>query len=246
MAADILVFALIGFVAQVVDGALGMAFGVIATLSLLSLGIAPAPASAAVHAAEVVTTGLSGLAHLYHRNVDAKLFGRLAVPGALGAILGAYVLTELPGESIRPFVAAYLGVMGLLILYRMLRPKPPMSHVRPPLGLGFIGGLLDAIGGGGWGPIVVSNLIAKGTAPRYAIGSVNLAEFFVTLGAAATFVMSIGLDHAGIVLGLLVGAAPAALFSAYLASRLPASILMAAVAVGVIALAVFTIGWAGR
>ena len=238
---EILPWVVVGFAAQMVDGALGMAYGVVASLSLLSLGIPPASASAAVHTAEVFTTGISGLAHLYHRNVNRRLFLKLAIPGVLGAVLGAYVLTELPGEVIRPFVAAYLGIMGVIILYRMLRPKLPRATARPRPWLGFAGGLLDAINGGGWGPIVVSSLIAKGASPRAAIGSVNLAEFFVTLSAAATFFMSIGFEHGAIVLGLLIGGAPAALMSAYLAKHVPERVLMVVVGIAVIALSAFTI-----
>jgi uncharacterized protein len=223
---DFLLFVAIGFAAQLVDGALGMAYGVTAMTVLLSLGIPPAPASASVHTAEVVTTGISGLSHWGFGNVDRYLFQRLVVPGMIGGAIGAYVLTAVPGEAVRPFVSAYLLVMGALILLKaMRRPAPP----REPRGLrplGLLGGFLDAVGGGGWGPIVTSTLVGTGAAPRYAIGSVNAAEFFVTVVVAATFVVTIGVTHPRVVAGLLVGGALAAPLAAYVVRYLPTRPLM--------------------
>lgn len=174
---DVLLFVTIGFVAQMIDGAIGMAYGVISSSVLLSLGIPPATASACVHAAETFTTAASGAAHWRLGNVDRRLLLRLAVPGMIGGAIGAYVLTALPGEKVKPFVNGYLLLIGLLIVWRALTTKPdpdsPPSRVAP---LGFLGGLLDSIGGGGWGPIVTSTLIGQGTTPRYAIGSVNLSS----------------------------------------------------------------------
>jgi uncharacterized membrane protein YfcA len=155
---DVEFFALvgIGFLAQLVDGALGMAFGLISTTALLSLGIPPAQASAAVHTAEVVTTGASGLAHLYQQNINRRLFVTLGAAGVLGGVLGAYVLSNIEGRSMRPFVSAYLLVIGILILMKAVKLAPTNEDARaayaPPLGL--IGGFLDAVGGGGWGPLV--------------------------------------------------------------------------------------------
>lgn len=218
----------VGFLAQIIDGTLGMAYGTVSTAFLLSLGLSPAVASASVHTAEVFTSGVSGLFHLRFGNVDRGLFRRLVVPGVLGGILGAYVLTAVPAHRIRPFVAAYLTVMGAVILWRTFRrphPRPDRARAGVPL-LGFVGGFLDAVGGGGWGPIVTSTLVARGNHPRLAVGSVNLAEFFVTVAQAATFFAVLRLTHGRIVLGLIAGGVMAAPVAAYLARRLPTRLLM--------------------
>ncbi len=185
---DILLYVIIGFVAQMIDGAIGMAYGVTASSVLLGLGVPPATASACVHAAEFFTTGASGLAHWRLGNVDRNLLMRLAVPGMIGGAIGAYALGELPGEAVRPFISAYLLLLGVFIVWKALATrsiKPPAPRAVAPLG--FFGGMLDAIGGGGWGPIVTSTLLGQGATTRYAIGSVNLAEFFVTLVISTTF-----------------------------------------------------------
>jgi hypothetical protein len=234
---DLLLFTVVGFVAQLVDGAIGMAYGVTATTTLMSLGVAPAVASASVHAAEVFTTGASGIAHWRFRNIDLDLLPRLALPGMIGGAAGAYILIAVPGEMIRPFVTAYLVAMGVIILWKALRNVTPNGE--PPrhvslLGLG--GGFLDAAGGGGWGPIVATTLLGQGATPRYAIGSTNLAEFFVTLTISATFVTTIGLDLWPIILGLILGGVLAAPFAAYVTQRLADRPLMILVAVVIILL----------
>jgi uncharacterized protein len=232
---DLLLFIAVGFAAQLVDGAIGMAYGLASTTILLSLGVSPAAASASVHAAEVFTTGASGLAHWRFGNVDAALFRRLAIPGAIGGAIGAYLLTELPGETVRPFVSVYLAVMGGVVLWKALRtvePKPP-RHV-PALGL--CGGFLDAIGGGGWGPIVASTLIGSGGKTRIVIGSTNAAEFLVTTTISATFVFTIGLELWPIITGLVLGGVLAAPFAAYVTRRLPDRPLMIMVAIVIIVL----------
>ncbi|MDJ0386601.1 sulfite exporter TauE/SafE family protein [Roseomonas sp. E05] len=221
MGTDLLYFAAIGFLAQLVDGALGMAFGIICSSSLLAFGLTPAVASAAVHTAEVVTTGLSGLSHLYHRNVEKRLFLRLAVAGVLGGVAGAFLLIGLPERAVRGFVAVYLVCMALLILGRAL------GHIRstrppPVMLLGASGGFLDAIGGGGWGPIVTSTLLASGSDPRRAIGTVNCAEFFVTVAVSVTLVLHLDISQLGrVVLGLILGGALAAPLAGYLLRILP-------------------------
>jgi uncharacterized membrane protein YfcA len=224
---EVLLFVAVGFVAQMIDGAIGMAYGVTSTAVLLSMGVPPATASACVHAAETFTTAASGAAHWRFGNVDRKLLVRLAVPGMIGGAIGAYLLTAVPGETIKPFINAYLLLIGVLIVVKALRPLPrpqaTTSHVAP---LGFVGGLLDSIGGGGWGPIVTSTLIGQGTTPRFAIGSVNLAEFFVTFTISATFVLTIGLELWPIIAGLIIGGVIAAPFAAYATKRLPDKILM--------------------
>ncbi|KAB2940520.1 MAG: sulfite exporter TauE/SafE family protein [Hyphomicrobium sp.] len=224
---DLLLFVAVGFAAQMVDGAIGMAYGVISSSVLLSLGVPPATTSACVHAAETFTTAASGASHWRLGNVDRKLLLRLALPGMIGGAIGAYLLTNLPGEKIKPFISGYLLLIGLLIVWKALSqrvsPGTEPSRVAP---LGFVGGLLDSIGGGGWGPIVTSSLIGQGTTPRYAIGSVNLAEFFVTFTISATFVATIGLELWPIIAGLIIGGVVAAPFAAYAAKMLPDEVLM--------------------
>ncbi|MGQ0674354.1 MAG: sulfite exporter TauE/SafE family protein [Hyphomicrobium sp.] len=240
---EILWYALVGFLAQMVDGAIGMAYGVTATSVLLSMGVAPVTASACVHAAETFTTGASGLAHWKVGNVDVNLLRRLALPGMIGGAIGAYVLTTIDGDTIKPFVSGYLLLVGLFILYKALHKKhtfvdEPPNHVAP---LGLVGGFVDAIGGGGWGPIVTSTLLGQGTTPRYAIGSVNMAEFFVTLTISATFVMTIGLDLWPIISGLIIGGVLAAPLAAMAAKHVPPKPLMLVVGIVVVFLSLRTI-----
>jgi uncharacterized membrane protein YfcA len=233
---EILTYALVGFVAQLVDGALGMAFGVISTSVLLFLGVPPAAASASVHAAEVVTTGISGVSHWFHGNVDRRLFFRLAVAGVVGGALGAYVLTELPVKFVQPAVAIYLCAMAGLIVYKVFRksePRPVTTGLEP---LGFGGGFLDAIGGGGWGPIVASTLVARGHSPRYTIGTVNLAEFFVTLAISLSFLINLGFTYLMIAGGLMLGGALAAPLAGWMSKAMPPRLLMILVSIVVLSL----------
>lgn len=234
METDILLFAAIGFFAQMIDGALGMAFGVISSSSLIAFGASPAVASAAVHAAEVVTTGLSGASHAWHRNVNYRLFGEIVVAGVAGGVVGAYVLTGLPEHIIKPIVTIYLSAMAVLIFVRVLgRDKQRWKPPTPVLGAG--GGFLDAIGGGGWGPLVASTLIATGDEPRRSIGSVNLAEFFVTVAISITFLTQLDLASYGrIMLGLVIGGAIAAPLAGWLIRVLPqrAALVLVGVVVG--------------
>jgi uncharacterized membrane protein YfcA len=241
METDILFFVAIGFLAQLVDGALGMAFGVICSSSLLAFGLPPAIASASVHAAEVVTTGISGASHVYHRNVDRALFQKIVITGVLGGVVGAYILTELPETSVKVFVAVYLVGMALLIFNRVLG-RVPRGFKPPPQLLGVGGGFLDAVGGGGWGPIVVSSLVATGGEPRRSIGSVNLAEFFVTMAISVTFLFHLNLAQYGrIVLGLVIGGAVAAPLGGYLIRIIPQKIALGLVGVVVASQAAISI-----
>ncbi len=243
-----LLFVLVGFLAQTVDGALGMAYGVTGSTVLISLGLPPAQASAAIHAAEVFTTGASGISHIAHRNLDWRLFRRLAPAGILGGVLGAYVLTNVPGQLIKPFVCLYLVVMGGIILSRAIRGlKETPPHLEGAVPLGLAGGFMDAVGGGGWGPVVASTLLGRGHAPRFAIGTVNTAEFFVTVAISATFIWAIAtgglavaqglVGHIKAVAGLVIGGLIAAPIAGYATKLIPARTLMGIVGVLVIALA---------
>lgn len=238
---DFLMFALVGFLAQIVDGALGMAYGISSTTFLLSLGLPPASASASVHAAEVVTSGASGLSHLKFKNVNKKLFRSLVIPGVIGAVIGAYFLSSIDGKEIKPYIAAYLVIMGLVVIYKALQKnilKTKTKNIGP---LAFFGGLVDAIGGGGWGPVVVSNLLSKGRNPRYTIGSVNLAEFFIALAGASTFTFMLGIDNWIVVVGLMAGGVFASPFAAYLCQKVNNRTLMLIVGFVIIFLSLRTI-----
>jgi len=231
----------IGFFAQLVDGALGMAFGLIATSAMLSLGLPPAQASATTHTAEVATTAVSGLSHLYHRNIDGRLFLTLGIAGVAGGVLGAYVLAKIDGKAILPFVSAYLLIVGLLIILKAIRLSPTQEDAKAgyaaPLGL--VGGFLDAIGGGGWGPMVTSTLIGSGHAPRKVIGSVNAAEFFVTVAVSTTFFVELGIAHVQHIAALVIGGVLAAPLGGYLVRHLKPHLLMGIVGLLVSGLALY-------
>jgi len=224
---DILPFIAIGFAAQLVDGALGMAFGVISTTLLVSLGVQPKVASASVHAVETFTTGVSGISHVLHKNVDWKLFARIVIPGMIGGILGAYVLTQISAEVARPFVLAYLASIGLYLLWRGVMHRHTEREPKVVMPLGLIGGFLDAAGGGGWGPVVTSNLLVQGASPRRVIGTVNTAEFFLTVTISATFILALGWEaFTTATIGLLIGGVIAAPIGAVMAKRVNADLLL--------------------
>jgi len=224
-----------GFIAQLIDGALGMAYGVTASSLLLALGVPPAVGSATVHAAECFTTGASGLSHHAFDNIDQSLFRRLVIPGIIGAVTGAYILSSFPGDALKPWVALYLLVMGVVIVGRAFgesRPKRVTTHIRR---LGFAGALLDSMGGGGWGPVVTSTLVARGNDVRKTIGSVNASEFFVTVAASITFFLTIGLRNWQMIAALALGGLPAAPVAAWACKHLPLRRMMALVGLLVIA-----------
>lgn len=220
-------FIAVGFVAQLIDGALGMAFGVISSTLLISLGVPPAAASAGVHVAETFTTAASGTSHIYHRNVDWRLFRRLAIPGVIGGVLGAYVLTQVSADVARPFVLAYLASIGVYLIWRGFHYPPTHNPPKVVEPLGLAGGFLDAAGGGGWGPVVTGNLLAQGTEPRRTIGTVNTTEFIVTATISATFIATLGWEmFTTATLGLLIGGILAAPFGALVAKKAKPKILL--------------------
>lgn len=243
---SLLIFALVGLGAQLVDGALGMAFGVTASTLLVLSGVAAAQASAAVHLAEVGTTLASGLSHWRFKNIDWGIVLKLGVPGAVGAFAGATLLTSLSTEDAAPLMAAILLVIGVYVLLRFSLRTPPVfrSGATPhtakfltPLGL--FGGFIDASGGGGWGPVTTSTLLSRGkTAPRTVIGSVSASEFLVAVSASLGFLVGLRaefLDNIPIVLGLAVGGVVAAPLAAWLVSKVSPALLGTAVG-GVIVL----------
>ena len=235
---SILIYILAGFTAQMIDGALGMAYGITATTFLLSFGISPAASSASVHASEVFTSGASGLMHLKFGNVNTKLFKSLLIPGVIGAILGAYILSSFEQYNfiIKPLVSTYTLILGAIIIFKALKNEAVKQKIKKIFPLALVGGFLDSIGGGGWGPIVSSTLIARGRNPRYTIGSVNLAEFFIALSSSLTFVTIIGLTHWIIIAGLIIGGVIAAPIAAYLANKIPTKSIMILVGIVVIIL----------
>jgi uncharacterized membrane protein YfcA len=220
-------FILIGFVAQLVDGALGMAFGQISSTILISIGVPPAAASAGVHTAETFTTAVSGISHVAHRNVDWWLFVRIVVPGVIGGVLGAYVLTKIDASTAKPVVLVYLTALGIYLFYRGITHRHTERRPRVIAPLGLAGGFLDAAGGGGWGAIVTSNLLVQGSNPRKTIGTVNTAEFFLTVTISATFIYALGWQaFTSATVGLLVGGVCAAPFGAMIAKRVKADVLL--------------------
>lgn len=226
---QLLFFALAGFVAQMVDGTLGMGYGVTSATFLMSLGIHPVSVSAAIHTSEIFTTATSGYSHYKFKNVNKKLFKHLVVPGCAGAALGAVMLVFL-GEKyakvLLPIISAYAFFLGLKILIKAFSQQVQNKKIKRLGWLAGAGGFLDSFGGGGWGPIVTSTLIAKGRSPRYTIGSVNLAEFFITMTSAFTFFITVGISHLNVVTGLLVGGAIASPIAAKLAGKLPRKTMM--------------------
>lgn len=228
-----LLFVLAGFVAQMIDGALGMAYGVSCSSFLLGFGLSPAVVSASVHTAEVFSTAASGLSHLYFRNVDKKLFFKILIPGIAGAMLGAYLISNIfDGNSIKPYVSGYLFILGMLILYKGIRRNnASLKPIKNIWALGFSGGLLDMIGGGGWGPIVASNLIHRGKAPKEVIGTVNTAEFFVTFFGTGVFLFLISISIWQVIFGLIVGSVIAAPFGAWLVKIIKTNVLMCLVGI---------------
>ncbi len=230
--AALLPFVLIGFAAQLIDGALGMAYGVISSTLLVGLGVPPAAASAGVHTVESFTTGVSAISHVAHRNVNWKLFFRIVVPGIIGGVLGAYVISNLDAETARPIVLGYLSLIGLYLLWRGATHRHVEREPKVVEPLGLAGGFLDAAGGGGWGPIVTSNLMVQGATPRTTIGTVNTAEFFLTVTISATFLFALGWEaFTQATIGLLIGGILAAPLGALVAKRIEADKLLVLVGI---------------
>ena len=234
--------AAVGFIAQSIDGALGMAYGISATTFLLGTGASPAVASASVHIAEIFTTGLSGLSHLRLGNVDRKLMLKLLIPGVIGGVLGALVVTKFDGAALKPWISAYLLVMGLYVLAKAWRHRrKPAQEPKHVAKLALFGGFVDAAGGGGWGPVVTTSLVGAGQDPRRTIGSVNFAEFFIAIASAGAFVIFIDAAPWATVAGLVAGGMFAAPLAAFLCRALPARALLVLVGTLISALSLYNL-----
>lgn len=239
---DLFFYIGVGLAAQIIDGALGMAYGASSSSMLLGLGIPPAITSTSVHVAEVFTTGASGIAHFKLGNVNKKLFLNLLVPGVVGAITGAWLLSDwIDGDVIKPFMSAYLLILGIIIITKALKNKKRKSKTKNLGPLALFGGFMDSIGGGGWGPIVTSTLLSQGRTVHYTIGSVNAAEFFISLASASTFLFFNGISSWHVIVGLVVGGVIASPFAAVLVRKIKRKPLMLLVGTLVILLSLRTI-----
>lgn len=239
---DFALYLLVGLAAQLVDGALGMAYGVTSTSFLLSFGVTPAVSSTSVHVAEMFTTGASALSHFKFKNINKKLFKSLLIPGVIGAVVGAYLLSDIiDGNVIKPFIAFYMLVLGLIIIRKAVQKNLAKNKTKRIGLLAATGGFLDSIGGGGWGPIVTSTLLGQGRDPRYTIGSVNAAEFVITFSSGITFLIFNGINSWQVVLGLIIGGVIAAPFGALLVGKISRKTLMLMVGFLVIGLSLRTI-----
>lgn len=233
---ELLIFFAVGFVAQLIDGALGMAYGLTTTTFLLNFGFPPLTASAITHASECVTTGFSAFAHHQLGNVDRTLFTRLLIPALFGALVGVFVLTHVDGTLIKPIIAVYLFIMGCIVISKSFTVFPPQSVTHHLIPLGFFGALMDAIGGGGWGPIVTSTLLARGNDPRTTIGSVNACEVFIATTVTIAFFLSNVMIGWQIFAALALGGAIAAPFGALLCKHVPVKVLLFTVGLLIIGL----------
>jgi uncharacterized membrane protein YfcA len=239
---DFLLYVGIGFLAQLVDGTMGMGYGATSTSFLLALGVPPAISSTGVHVAEMFTSGASAVSHIKFGNINKKLVRYLIIPGVIGSAVGAYLLADIiDGQAIKPYISVYMMVLGGIIIYKALKKNIVKKRTKRLGVLATFGGFMDAVGGGGWGPIVTSTLIGHGRDPRYTIGSVNTAEFAVSLASGLTFLVFQGINSWQIIAGLIVGGVVAAPLGAYLVNRVPRKPLMILVGTLVIFLSLRTL-----
>jgi uncharacterized protein len=239
---EFLIFFLIGIFAQLVDGTLGMGYGATSTSFLLAYGISPAISSAGVHVAEMFTTGASAISHHRFGNINKKLVKNLLIPGVIGSVIGAYLLSDvIDGDKIKPFIAVYMMALAVIIIIKAMRKNIIKKKTKKLGYLATFGGFMDAVGGGGWGPIVTSTLLGRGRNPRYTIGSVNAAEFAVSFASGITFMLFGGIQGWPIIIGLILGGIIAAPIAAYLVNKLPRKPLMVAVGILIIILSLRTL-----
>lgn len=232
----------VGMAAQLVDGVMGMGYGVMSNSLLLASGLPPAAATATVHVAKAFTGAASGLAHWRLGNIDKCIFFRLLIPGIIGTLIGVKFVTSIDGNLLRPWISAYLLAMGIYILFRAFRTLasaiPTRRYLFP---IAFLGGFADSVGGGGWGPVVTTSLIGSGHEPKTTIGSVNAAEFVVTLASGFSFAVLIGIQHWESAAGLVFGGVMVAPFAARLTHRINRRALMISVGMLICTLSLFTI-----
>ena len=238
---DLLIFFIIGFIAQLIDGALGMAYGLTTTTFLLNFGVPPITASAITHAAECITTGFSAISHHWLGNVNRTLFFRLLVPGMIGAVVGVLMITHIKAEIIKPFIGIYLLIMGIIVLSKAFTVFPPVIVRHHLIPLGFMGAFMDAVGGGGWGAIITSTLLVRGNDVRMTIGSVNACEFFITVTVSVTFFLSNVFISWQTVAALAAGGTVAAPLGAWLCRHVPVKVMLFIVGLLIIGLSSRTI-----
>ena len=239
---DFFIFLVIGIFAQLVDGTLGMGYGATSTSFLLSFGVPPAISSTAVHVSEMFTTGASAISHHKFGNINRKLAKMLIIPGVIGSIIGAYLLSDvIDGNAIKPFIAIYMIALAIVILVKALRKKRPKKPTKQLGLLAIFGGFMDSVGGGGWGPIVTSTLIGRGRDPRYTIGSVNAAEFAISFASGITFLLFQGIHGWQVIAGLILGGVIAAPLGAYFVNKIPRKPAMVVVSLMIIFLSIRTL-----
>ncbi|CAA9198699.1 hypothetical protein FLA105534_02304 [Flavobacterium bizetiae] len=239
---DFLMFFAIGAFAQLVDGTLGMGYGATSTSFLLAYGVPPVISSTGVHVAEMFTTGASAISHHKFGNINKKLVKHLLIPGVLGSVIGAYLLSDvISGDVIKPFIAVYMILLAVIIIRKALA-KTIVKKKTKKLGyLATFGGFMDAVGGGGWGPIVTSTLLGRGRNPRYTIGSVNAAEFAISFASGITFMLFGGIHGWQVIIGLILGGVIAAPLGAYLVNKIKRKPMMVAVGILIILLSLKTL-----
>ena len=239
---EFLIFFCIGIFAQLVDGTLGMGYGATSTSFLLAYGIPPAISSTGVHVAEMFTTGASAISHHRFGNINKKLVRHLLIPGVLGSIAGAYLLSDvIDGDAIKPFIAVYMIALAVIIIRKALKKNIIKKKTKKLGVLASFGGFMDAVGGGGWGPIVTSTLLGNGRNPRYTIGSVNAAEFAVAFASGVTFMLFGGIQGWQVIIGLILGGVIAAPIAAILVNKIKRKPMMSLVGILIIILSLKTL-----
>ncbi|RVT73131.1 sulfite exporter TauE/SafE family protein [Flavobacterium sufflavum] len=239
---EFLVFFAIGIFAQLVDGTLGMGYGATSSSFLLAYGIPPAISSAGVHVAEMFTTGASAISHHRFGNINKKLLKNLLIPGVIGSVTGAYLLSDvIDGDVIKPFISVYMMVLAFVIIAKALRKNITKKKTKKLGFLATFGGFMDSVGGGGWGPIVTSTLLGRGRNPRYTIGSVNAAEFAVSFASGITFMIFGGVQGWQVIIGLILGGVIAAPIAAYLVNKIRRKPMMIFVGILIIILSLKTL-----
>ena len=239
---EFVIFFAIGIFAQLVDGTLGMGYGATSTSFLLAYGVPPVVSSTGVHVAEMFTTGVSAISHHKFGNINKKLVRHLLIPGVLGSITGAYLLSDvIDGDVIKPFIALYMIGLAVIIIRKAMQKNIVKKKTKRLGILASFGGFMDAVGGGGWGPIVTSTLLGRGRNPRYTIGSVNAAEFAVAFASGVTFMLFGGIQGWQVIIGLILGGVIAAPIAALLVNKIKRQPMMILVGILIIILSLRTL-----